>query len=96
MFVIINEILTVYAANCGPLPSASGYVLPYTSTLEGSSVMFRCQNDLQSEVTAVCTRAGKWEPSPTDICDGSCKLIQLFITTSIIFIGLHMKFNSES
>ena len=67
---------TIYTANCGPVPSsANGYVLPYTNTLEGASVMFMCQN--VEIVTAVCTRAGKWEPNPVDICGGSCKLNQL-------------------
>ena len=66
--------LRIHAGNCGPLPSANGYVLPYTSTLEGSRVMFMCQDDPQSELTAVCTGAGKWEPSPIDVCDTSSKL----------------------
>ena len=61
---------TMYTANCGPLSSASGYVLPYTSTLEGSSAMYMCQNDIHSEVMVVCTGAGKWEPSSANICDG--------------------------
>ena len=63
----------MYTANCGPLPSASGYVLPYTNTLEGSSAMFMCQNDLQSEMTAVCSQAEKWEPNPINVCSGSGK-----------------------
>jgi hypothetical protein len=72
--------------NCGPLPSANGYVLPYTSTLEGSRVMFMCKDDPLSELTAVCTRAGKWEPSPVDICDASSKLNQ--ITEESEYVGL--------
>ena len=65
---IINKLL--YTANCGPLPSpTNGYVLPpYTSTLEGASVIFACQNGNQSEMMAVCTQAGKWEPNPTGVC----------------------------
>ena len=76
LFVIIDEPykLHIHAGNCGPLPSANGYVFPYTSTLEGSRVMFMCQDDAQSELTAVCTGAGKWEPSPIDVCDTSSKL----------------------
>ena len=53
----------MYTGNCGPLPSVNGYVLPYTSTLEGSRLMFMCQDGPQSELTAVCTGAGKWYPS---------------------------------
>ena len=30
--------------------------------------MFACQNGNQSEMTAVCTQTGKWEPNPTDVC----------------------------
>ena len=36
-------------------------------------MMFMCQDDAQSELTAVCTGAGKWEPSPTDVYDTSSK-----------------------
>ena len=80
LFIIDEiELETMYTVNCGPLPSASGYVFPYSSTLEGSSVMFMCHNDLQSELTAVCTKEGKWEPRPIDICtsvgDVFCKLL---------------------
>ena len=65
----------MYTANCGPLPSpANGYVLPYTSTLEGTSAMFMCQNGLQSEMTTRCTRGGKWEPNPIDVCAVSGRL----------------------
>ena len=61
----------MFTANCGPLPSpANGYVHPYTSTLEGASAIFTCQNGQHSGsgITTVCTPAGKWEPNPTDGC----------------------------
>ena len=61
----------MFTANCGPLPSpANSYVHPYTSTLEGASAMFMCQNGQhpESEMTTNCTPVGKWEPNPIDVC----------------------------
>lgn len=41
--------------------------------------MFMRHNDLHSELTAVCTKEGKWEPCPIDICTSVgnvlCKLL---------------------
>ena len=60
-----------------PSPSQppNGYILPYTSTLEGATLTYVCWNvqhgtGLCGEVnrTAVCTERGQWEPSADDIC----------------------------
>ena len=67
-----------HAANCGPLlPSSNYYILPYSTTIEGSVVIIACVNDSDqfkitedTILTAItCNELGRWTPNPTsDIC----------------------------
>ena len=71
---ILNTCLISYIARCNPpSPPSIGQLLPYTSTLEGATVMYVCWNIHQRgrceyNVTAVCNNQGHWEPSTEDIC----------------------------
>ena len=77
----------MFTANCGhPKPPFDGYVLPYTSTVEGARVIFACQNITheqaldssqydEPEYSALCSSNGKWEPNPIELCI-YCKRIQ--------------------
>ena len=70
--------LLTSTASCGsPSLPTNGYIIPYTSTLEGATVMYTCWNIYRSgyqsqceevNVTAVCNKQGYWEPSTEDIC----------------------------
>ena len=57
-----------------PSPPSNGQLLPYTSTLEGATVVYVCWTNHKRgqceevNVTAVCNRQGHWEPSSEDIC----------------------------
>ena len=56
--------------DCGaPQPPASGYIAPYTSTLEGAVISFQCNQGFSppEERTATCARdedtgSGAWTP----------------------------------
>ena len=66
--------IILFTANCGhPKPPFDGYVLPYTSTVEGARVIFACQNithkqALEPKYSAQCSSTGKWEPNSTELC----------------------------
>ena len=72
----------ILAVDChSPSPPPNGYILPYTSTLEGAIVTYVCWSvqhgtGLCGEVnkTAVCTKRGQWEPSADDICTEPIKV----------------------
>ena len=75
LFVMI--LLYVATIVCAPpSPPPNGYIIPYTSTVEGATVIFVFENvyqiDRQSvctevNVTAVCNQDGHWESSSVDI-----------------------------
>ena len=59
----------------------SGYILPYTSTIEGTRLEVVCLteiNGLQREnittVNVVCTHEGNWDPNPIYVCKNSSAL----------------------
>ena len=61
----------VHIANCGqPSLPVNGYILPYTSTLEGTKVTCICDTDvsLYKEI-AICTKLGQWKPNTSSICE---------------------------
>ena len=69
-----------YTANCGPPPPpVSGYIIPYTSTLEGTMVIYMCWHQVMHQCkevnrTSVCNKEGSWEPA-SDICRESSGII---------------------
>ena len=60
-------------ANCGP-PSRppNGYIISYSTTIEGGVVTILCWNDdHQSKAedrNITCSRLGIWEPTPSEVC----------------------------
>ena len=61
------------AANCGDPPApSSGYIVPYTSTTEGTTVqiVLKCANGGEVVNEILCTSEGEWEP--VDGGTGSC------------------------
>ena len=67
----------------------SGYVPPYTNTIEGTRLEVVCLteiNGLQREniTTVVCTHHGDWDPNPEYACRSS--LATLSATGTGIFI----------
>ena len=66
-----------YVAICGHPPSPkNGYIVPYTSTVEGARVMTMCTSDslgLGENITSVsyCGPQGDWVPNPINICVGA-------------------------
>ena len=59
-----------------PSHPLSGYVLPYTTTIEGTRLEVVCLteiNGLQRETitTVVCTHQGDWDPNPKYACRSS-------------------------
>ena len=61
-------IFCIIIGECGPPEAADGVMIHnYTTTFEGSSITFTCENGLFPKVTitANCTREGHWSPDPT-------------------------------
>ena len=66
---------------CGPPPPPqNGYIIPYSSILEGATVTYVLQSTHQLghqsvctevNVTTVCNREGKWEAVSDDGCSGT-------------------------
>ena len=59
-----------YAANCGvPRPPANGTIVNYTSTVEGSTLLYQCNPGFGpvGEMTAVCAANGSWTSDPADV-----------------------------
>jgi len=58
------------AANCGiPTPPENGTIVNYTSTVEGSALLYQCNPGFGpvGEMIAVCAANGNWSPNPADI-----------------------------
>ena len=62
-------------ANCGhPKPPLDGYIVPYTSTVGGSRMIFACQNGSQTLDSPQYEQEysdsnGKWKPNPRELCN---------------------------
>ena len=68
----MQYLLTLYAyvANCGvPTPPDNGTFVNYTSTVEGSALLYQCNQGFGpvGEMTAVCAANGSWNPDPADV-----------------------------
>ena len=84
MFVMCN--LPPCAANCGvPKSPGNGTIVNYTSTVEGSTLLYQCNPGFGpvGEMTAVCTASGNWSPDPADVI---CREIGLYIATASSYI----------
>ena len=86
IFLIINSYAITCHFNiigkCGIPVAADGVVVihNYTTTFEGSSISFSCEDDLFPSVTitATCTGEGQWSPNPaTYICMDSIGKVSL-------------------
>ena len=71
-----------------PPPKFNGYIIPYTSTVEGAEVLYVCwtidhtQHQpicKQRNITAVCTAEGIWEPNSHTICDESSGITLMIV-----------------
>ena len=65
-FAIIDYYYCI--GECGPPVAGDGVVIhKYTTTFEGSSITFNCEDGLFPNVTitATCTREGYWRTDPT-------------------------------
>ena len=59
-----------HAANCGvSRPPENGTIVNYTSTVEGSALLYQCNPGFSpvGEMTAVCAANGSWSPDPADV-----------------------------
>ena len=57
------------AAVCrDPVPPLHGSITHYTSTVEGASLTFKCDEGYSptEEMTTTCNANGDWEPNPVD------------------------------
>ena len=72
----------MYVGRCGPPEAADGVVIhPYTTTFEGSSITFTCEDGIFSNVniTATCTGEGHWSTDPaTYMCIDTGKILSIF------------------
>ena len=62
-----------HSANCGPPNQPlNGYILPYSSTIEGTMVTILCWNNEQRSIrmkgNLTCNHHGVWEPNPSEVC----------------------------
>ena len=61
--------------NCGPPSSPqTGYINPYTNTLEGAEINITCLDRPRenSTIRSVCVREGiNWSPDPAQLCNDS-------------------------
>ena len=69
----------ILAVNCtAPSPPADGSIDPYTSTVQGAKLTFRCDEGFSpsGRMTAVCQASGNWEPDPAStLCSNSGYII---------------------
>ena len=59
-----------HVANCGfPRLPGNGTIVNYTSTVEGSALLYQCNPGFGpvGEMTAVCAANGSWNPNPADV-----------------------------
>lgn len=75
--ITLKCLLFTAMATCDPPPSppTNGYIIPYTSTIEGTTAIYVIQNCNQIgdhfvcteyNVTTVCNEMGKWELNSGD------------------------------
>ena len=62
-----------HSANCDPpIQPPNGYILPYSSTIEGAMVSVLCwnyaQQSIRKEGNLTCSYHGVWEPNPREVC----------------------------
>ena len=65
------------AANCGDPPSpSSGYIVPYTSTTEGTTVqiVLKCEGGREIVNEILCNSEGEW--APVNGSTSSCTIAQ--------------------
>ena len=70
MYLIAVKINLLHVANCGvPKPPGNGTVVNYTSTVEGSALLYQCNPGFGpvGETTAVCAANGSWSPDPANV-----------------------------
>ena len=61
MIIIINYVHILSKANCGiPLVERNDIELAYNSTLEGSLLIFWCEDSPNDTLIAQCLRGGRW------------------------------------
>ena len=70
MQAYLPQLMTpTHAANCGPpSPPSNGYIMAYTSTLEGARINVTCFSESQQQHTAICNGKGQWEPDSSGLC----------------------------
>ena len=65
-----TKFLRIYSSvNCGPpVAPRNGFLSSYTTTMNGSEVLYSCDPGLVPEgrMRTVCTRNG-WSPNPADL-----------------------------
>ena len=74
----------IITGECGPPVAADGVMIHnYTTTFEGSSITFTCEDGLFPDVTITsnCTGEGHWSPNPaTYMCiDAFGKALALLV-----------------
>ena len=64
----------------------SGFISPYTSTVEGARVKFACHLSPDPEEglkTTICNQNGAWEPNPIDICETSQRELKIILLMTL-------------
>ena len=86
--MIYTPYINVYAADCGtPILAADhSIVLMYNLTLEGSLLMFWCEESPYNVVTSLCHRNASWYPNPSDEdCSINMPGIMKYTNTQVIY-----------
>ena len=94
--ILVSLDFYIAALDCGhPTPPLNGYIVPYSSTIEGSRIHFKCDLGftLEGGVSADCQSNGKWSYNSTQttcnpVSEGKhCIHKYLTITVSIIIFA---------
>ena len=69
LIILMINTFNPFTAVCeNPAPPCHGSITVYTSTVEGTTLTFQCDEGYSptGEMTTTCTANGQWEPNPED------------------------------
>ena len=83
---------------CGvPRPPQNGTIVNYTSTVEGSALLYQCNPgfDPMGEMTAVCAANGSWSPDPADLTCKGTSMCSGNEHNQSLFVRMHLYFHKS-
>ena len=82
---LVHDFYFMSIVECGPPVAGNGVVIhSYTTTFEGSSITFTCEDGLfpNVSITAICTGEGHWTTDPATYMCANITATYMCTTTS--------------